>query len=343
MRVIVADIGGTKVNFARARAGAAGARVELAQLRSYASADFDSFAAILRRYLDEQPGPASGASFAVAGPVHDQRCAATNLPWVIDAASLAADFELSRVRLLNDLEALAWAVPSLHPDQLLTLHPGGAGVGNACVIAAGTGLGEAGLLWDGARHIPFASEGGHASFAPCSERERELLAYLAARHEHVSWERVVSGMGVANIYAFLRERHGAPGMPAWWEEARAAGREVARIAELAADGECAICVETMAMFATLLGREAGNAALKYMALGGVYLAGGVAQRNRSLLEGGQFLAGFLAKGRMRALVERMPVHLITEPEAALEGAYYALAASEPGRARSLTRASRAQL
>ena len=323
MSVLVVDVGGTKVSLALASEGGLDAQ------RRYASAAFSNLDALVRRYLEEveiEPAKLDGASLAVAGPVEGRRCQTTNLAWVVDADLLERELGLARVVLLNDLEALAWAIEGLSDEQVALLHAGaGPREGNTCVVAAGTGLGQAGLVWDGQRHVPFASEGGHASFGPCDERERALLAFLARDLDHVSWERVASGMGIPNLHAFLLEHRGAE-PAAWVEEARACGELAARIAAEAEAERCAICVETMELFATLLGRAAGNAALAYLARGGVYLAGGVAQRNRALLERGAFIDGYLARGRMRPLVEQMPVRLILEPEAALFGAHQALVA-----------------
>jgi glucokinase len=346
MRVLVGDIGGTKTNLACATI--LSDRVTLEQVRRYPSAEAPSLAAIVRSYLDELPRDAiawDAAAFAVAGPVHGDRCKTTNLPWELDAGELGRTLELPRVRLLNDLEAIAWAVADLGDEQLLSLHEGEGegelGVGNAVVVAAGTGLGVAGLHWDGARHHPFATEGGHADFAPTNEQELALLRHIQRTRSRASWERVASGRGIANIYAFLLDWYGAT-TPAWLAETgfRSASRVVvafgssippfgsagdrfdrsAAIAEAAARGACPICVETMEMFATFYGRAAGNQALSHMALGGVYLTGGVALGNLALLERGPFLAAMFAKGRMTPLLRRMPIRVITEEHAALRGA-----------------------
>jgi glucokinase len=200
------------------------------------------------------------------------------------------------------------------------LHPGADdAVGNACVVAAGTGLGEAGLFWDGSRHHPFASEGGHADFAPATDREVELLRWLRGRYGHVSWERLVSGMGIRNIFEFLCEASGL----AADEVLGSGGAEedlAAAVAAGAAGGGCGLCVEAMQLFASLYGREAGNAALKHMSLGGVYLGGGIAPKHLDLLRGPAFLDAFFDKGRMESLMRRMPVKVILDPRAPLLGA-----------------------
>src|SRR5690606_1100515 len=205
MHVLVGDIGGTKTSLALA--SVVGDHVELSAVRRYKSAAAPSLASVVSRYLDETEITCDVASLAVAGPVHGDRCKTTNLPWELDARELEGALKLARVRLLNDLEAVAWAVPKLEPSELVTLHEGAgqaadglAGQGNACVIAAGTGLGVAGIHWDGARHHPFATEAGHADFAPSTEQEFALLRRLQRVHPHVSWERVCSGRGITALY-----------------------------------------------------------------------------------------------------------------------------------------------
>lgn len=317
MRVLVGDIGGTKTSLALA--DISGERIELHAPRTYVSADWPGLEHCARAYLDETGLSCERGAFAVAGPVQEDRCATTNLAWVVDARVLESRLGLPRVGLLNDLEAVAWAVPALDEDQLDELQAGDGSRGNACVIAAGTGLGEAGLYWDGARHHPFASEGGHADFAPVSELELALLGFVRRTHARVSWERVVSGMGIANLYAFLLEHRGAS-TPAWLRDEIAGSDLAAAVAQAAARATDPICVETMQLLFGLYGREAGNLALKHMALGGVYLAGGVTLRNLELLRGSGFLQGFCDKGRMHDLMRRMPVRVILDPHAALRGA-----------------------
>jgi glucokinase len=317
MRVLVGDIGGTKTSLAVA--DITGEHVELHELRSYPSGSWPGLEHCARAYLDETGLAFERGAFAVAGPVSEGRCATTNLAWVVDARTLEAELGLERARLLNDLEAVAWAIPALGPEQLDEMQAGDGSRGNACVISAGTGLGEAGLFWDGTRHHPFATEGGHADFGPVTVLELSLLGFVRRTHPRVSWERVVSGMGIANIYAFLLQHRQAT-TPAWLRDEIAAGDLAAAVAHAAARGADPICVETMQLVFTLYGREAGNLALKHMALGGVYLAGGVTLRNLELLRGGGFMDAFSDKGRMRELMRRMPVRVILDPHVALRGA-----------------------
>jgi glucokinase len=319
MRTLVGDIGGTKTGLAVAEL--VGDRVTLSAERRYPSSDFPALETIVARYLEET-GQETGrdcprAAFAIAGPVQGRRSRTTNLPWEVDADHLEEILGLKRVGLLNDLEAVAWGVAALGPQDLLELYPGEpAGLGNACVVAAGTGLGEAGLFWDGRRHHPFATEGGHTDFAPVDEREFALLQHLHGRFGRVSWERVVSGMGIANIYGFLVQWRRAE-TPDWLAAAIAEGDTAAAVA--AAVARCPICAETMELFFRLYGREAGNVALKHMALGGVYLGGGIAPKNLQGLKEGPFLEAFFAKGRMEPLMQRMPVRVILRGETPLLG------------------------
>lgn len=285
------------------------------------SRDHAGLTEIVRAFLDERRLTPTLACFGVAGPVRDGRCEATNLPWVVDRRDLAGCLGTERVWVINDLEANAYGLASLGEEDLLTLNPGAAAAkGNLCVVSAGTGLGEAGVCWDGRGYHPFASEGGHATFAPGSDLEIDLLRWLQGRFpEHVSWERVVSGPGLVNLYEFLRET-GRGDEPAWLAAEIAAGDAAGTISRHALAGKAEICVRALDLFAHLYGAEAGNAALKYLALGGVYLGGGIAPRNLEKLKDGTFLRAFVAKGRMRELLESIPVRVVLNPSAALLGA-----------------------
>ena len=327
MSVLVGDIGGTKTVLALATE--VEGRWRLARELRLPSGAYDALPELVAHYLRETGASPRGAAFAVAGPVQDGRSDITNLPWVIDRRHLASEFGWERVGLLNDLEAIAWGIPFLGPEDVETLYPGEEGAGgNACIIAAGTGLGQAGLYWDGERHHPFATEGGHADFAPATNREEALLVWLRRRHGHVSWERLVSGPGILNIHDFLRDQPGARAGGRYTSPLRRpAGQPegegedpVAAIAAQAVAGSCRFCVETMALFFSLYGREAGNLALKHLALGGVYLGGGIVPKNLELLRRSDFLAAFFAKGRLESLLRRMPVKVILNPATPLLGA-----------------------
>jgi len=317
MQILVGDVGGTKTVLAIAETDADGIR--LIDDQRYASHDFASLEEVVARFFVDTGRTCETAAFAVAGPVRDDCSEITNLSWAPDARHLEQTLGLRAVRLLNDLEAVAWGIVALDPDALEVLHPGAPDpLGNACVAAAGTGLGEAGLYWDGACHRPFATQGGHADFAPRDDRELALLLRLRDRYGYVSWERVVSGMGIADSYDFLRERHGADSSDPLREVA--VEDKPAVIASAAADGSCPFCIETMQLFMDCYGRETGNLALKHMAVGGVYLGGGIAPKNLDLLRRGPFLAAFFDKGPMAALMRRMPVKVILEQRAPLFGA-----------------------
>jgi glucokinase len=244
----------------------------------------------------------------------------TNLPWLIDARELAGDLGLGTAGLINDLEANAWGIGALGPDDFAVLNEGAPGAhGNQAVIAAGTGLGEAGLYWDGAMHRPFACEGGHANFAPSGPVEIDLLRYLAERFDHVSWERVVSGPGVFNVYAFLRDTDRGRESAAVAEHLKTddPSAVVSRSALLGKDPLASAALE---LFARLYGSEAGNLALKMMATGGVFVGGGVAPKILPKLREGGFMDAFKAKGPMRRLVESIPVRVVLNDKAALIGA-----------------------
>ncbi|MFD2111746.1 glucokinase [Thiorhodococcus fuscus] len=319
MRLLVGDIGGTKTALGIAETDCE--VVSVTEPRRYPSAAFDSLEQIIHRYRIETGVHCRFAAFAVAGPVQDRRCEATNLPWSLDADALEVAFGFAGVEFLNDLEAVAWGVSALRDTDLAELHPGeGEGKGNACVVSAGTGLGQAGLFWDGFRHHAFATEGGHTDFAPADDLEFAMLRYLKMRFGRVSWERVVSGPGIANIYEFLLRYHDCES-PVWLRRAIDEGGDTAAVvAQAAAIERCPICVEAMHLFLRLYGREAGNAALKHMALGGVYLGGGIPLKNLALLRQGGFLEGFFDKGRMGCLMRRMPVRVILQPLTPLFGA-----------------------
>lgn len=317
MKLILAgDIGGTKTRLALL--GVAGTRVEIVHEASYPSRDYAVFEALLDDFLTDKERPRH-AAFGVAGPVQGRAARTTNLPWHIESDRLQQRFGLASCSLLNDLEATAYGLPALQAQDLLTLQAGVPQArGNAAVIAAGTGLGEAGLYWDGQRHHPFATEGGHTSFSPEDELEIAFLRYLQQRHQHVSWERVVSGMGLLNLHQFLCGYRQAD-VPDWLAGEISGGDAAAAIANAAMSGRDAICVETLERFVHLYGAEAGNLALKTMSRGGLYLAGGIAPKILPLLQRGGFMAAFLHKGRMRPLLEAMPVKVIMNDRAALFG------------------------
>ena len=318
--LLAADIGGTKTNLA-IFSPEAGPRAPLAEAR-FPSADYPSLEALVREFLSQVDVEVEWASFGVAGPVVAGRATITNLPWVMEEEQLQATLNLSSARLLNDLAAIAHAVPFLESADLHTLNEGQPTPGGAiAIVAPGTGLGEAFLTWDGSRYRPYASEGGHADFAPTNPLEIELLRYLQHRFQHVSYERVCSGRGLPNIYAFLKHS-GYADEPDWLAEQLAAADDPTPvIVNTALDREktCELCVATLDTFVSILGAEAGNLALKVLASGGVYLSGGIPPRILPALEQERFMEAFRSKGRMSDLLARVPVHVILNPKVALLG------------------------
>lgn len=313
---LAGDIGGTRTRLAVIEVN--GAQVMIQREAAYPSRDYAMFEQLLGDFLSGADIPRH-AAFGIAGPVQGRVVQTTNLPWHIDADALQRQFSLAHCTLLNDLEATAYGLPALGADDLLTLQAGVPDAsGNAAVIAAGTGLGEAGLFWDGQCHRPFATEGGHTGFSPGDELEIALLQYLQQRHRHVSWERVVSGMGLLSMHEFLRLYRQAAA-PQWLIEEMKNGDAAAVITNAALSGRDEICVETLHRFVRLYGAEAGNLALKVMSRGGLYLGGGIAPKILPLLQDGIFLDAFLNKGRMRPLLEAMPVRVILNDRAALLG------------------------
>lgn len=319
--LLAGDIGGTKTNLAILSAEA-GPRAPLAQ-DTFPSPEYASLEALVRDFLAQGRWEVESAVFGVAGPVVAGRARITNLPWVVDAEQMREALSLSSVRLLNDLESIANAVPFLEPGDLETLSEGEPVAGGAiAIVAPGTGLGEAYLAWDGTRYRAYASEGGHASFAPADPLQLELLGYLQEHLGHVSCERVCSGQAIPSIYDFLRDT-GRAQEPAWLVEQLAAAEDPAPVisdAALDAGSPCEICITTLTLFASILASEAGNLALKVLATGGVYVGGGIPPRILPFLRGEPFMAAFRSKGRMTGLLARMPVHVILNPKAPLLGA-----------------------
>jgi glucokinase len=321
---LAGDIGGTKTRLAVF--DVEGTRLDTLCEASYPSGEYASLDAIVRDFLGRADADCRQACFGIAGPVQQGRVKTTNLPWVIEAQAMAARFGFDTVSLMNDLQANAWGVEALDDDDCCLLSVGRPDVaGNASIIAAGTGLGEAGLYWDGQRHWPFASEGGHADFSPHSDLEIALLEYLRKRFGHASWERVVSGPGLVNLHDFLCAHRGVA-VPAWLHDEMAAGDAAAAISRAALDERDAVCADALDLFVHLYGVEAGNHALKIMATGGIYIGGGIAPRILDKIKGPLFMQGLLSKGRMRPLLEGMPVRVILNDRSALYGPALYLAA-----------------
>jgi glucokinase len=279
-------------------------------------ARFDDLLSIFFKGEAERP---AAICLGVAGPVLDGRCQTTNLPWLLDERDLARAFGVRAVKLLNDVEAAAFGVLGLRDDEVVTLNSGRRSIGNVAVIAAGTGLGEAILAWDGQRYVSVPTEGGHTDFAPRTDREIELLRFLRAEFGRVSCERVISGPGQHNIYRFLRDT-GTAVEPEWLRAELAAGDPSAVVTRVGLAKRHPLCVEAVDLFASLYGAEAGNLALKSYAIGGVFVAGGIAPKLIDKLRDGAFMTAFTDKGRYRSFMESIPVNVSLNPRTPLLGA-----------------------
>jgi len=315
-QILSGDIGGTKTRLAII--SVEGTQLLNVREKNYVSRDYTDFDELLVDFLHGEDIPVR-AAFGIAGPVHGRIVQTTNLPWRIDAVALQNKFGFKQCLLLNDLEATASGLPALGANDLFTLNEGISQPDtNAAVIAAGTGLGEAGLFWDGQQYRPFATEGGHTSFSPSNDIEIALLKHLQQRHPHVSWERIVSGPGLVALHEFLCISR-KTSIPDWLHHEIRQGDAAAAIANAAMTGIDELCVEALDWFVCLYGAEAGNLALKVLSRGGLYLGGGIAPKILPRLQTGAFIDAFLNKGRMRHLLEAMPVKVILNDRAALYG------------------------
>ncbi|HEY0162644.1 MAG TPA: glucokinase [Edaphobacter sp.] len=324
--ILAGDVGGTKVHLALY--DFAGGRLHAIRDRKFPAHQFSSLEEIVNRFLTgDEDTPATNradivaACFGCPGPVRDGRLKLTNLPWVLDVRDLSRSLSIQHVFLINDLEANGYGIPELAPEMIYTLHEGNPeATGHQGLVSAGTGLGQALLIWDGKRHNPIPSEGGHCDFAARSNREIAMLEYLRSTLKgRVSFERVVSGLGIQNVYRFLREVEKLD-EPQWLRDRMAAEDPNAVIGECAEDGSSSICFETMKTFASAYGAEAGNLALKVLATGGIYLGGGIAPKRLKTMKNGFFMQAFLDKGRMSPLLQAIPVRIILDETCALLGA-----------------------
>jgi len=330
--LLVGDIGGTKTELAIYSSGSMPSS-PLAH-KKFHSADYPSLQAIVTQFLADVRMQIDRATFGVAGPVIAGSVVATNLPWVMDEASLAADLQLRSVHLMNDLEAIARAIPVLQETDVVKLNTGEPIPHTAIgVIAPGTGLGESFLVWDGSRYEPHSSEGGHSDFAPTEDRQIRLLEYMLTRFDHVGVERVCSGIGIPNIYEFLRDVEHVHETPEAARNIAAADDPTKAIVDAALDPQngSPLCRTALDMFVCILASEAGNLALKVLATGGIYLAGGVAVHTLSLLQQPTFMRAFTNKGRFSDLMKRIPIHVITTNAAFIGAATCALERSANNR------------
>ena len=341
--IVAGDIGGTKTHLALFDWKKD--RVDPVRLESFHSADYTSLEDMLIEFLApptapqsiddvaaekgdaveverpaEKPQKIDAACFGIAGPVIENRCQTTNLPWVVDGATLAKQFDIPRVKLLNDLEAMAYGVLLLRPDEVEVLNAGTPPAQNQALalIAAGTGLGESILFWNGSRYQPTPSEGGHADFAPNNDNEIELLRHLRSSYLHVSYERVLSGPGLHAIYDYVRDSK--KNEPTWLAEQIKAGDPAAAIAEAGLKGQADIAKQALDLFASIYGAEAGNLALKGMTLNGVYVGGGIAPKLLAKLKDGTFMKSFTNKGRYKRVMSSIPVKVVMNQKTPLLGA-----------------------
>ena len=317
--ILAGDIGGTKTVLSILTRDNHGALTCLHE-QTYVSQQFSKFDDLLTAFLPADITIKS-ACFGVAGPVVNQRCQTTNLPWLLDASELKIKLATSKVKLLNDLEAMALGMLHLPEHDLIELNPDAeTQVGNSAVIAAGTGLGEAILYWDGSKHHPMATEGGHSDFAAQNAQQDLLLSYLRKSYpDHVSYERILSGIGFSHLYDFLCEQGFAPPCPIVPETTGGIDRN-AVISRLGVAGEDVLCAEAVRLFVGLYGAEAGNLALKSLATGGIFIGGGIGPKILPALQDGAFMRAFKAKGRFFPLLDKISVKLSLNPRTPLIGA-----------------------
>jgi glucokinase len=320
--ILAGDIGGTHARLAFF--DVENGQFKLIKAAVFPSQHYSGLDRIVAEFVKDAGIHPAQACFGIAGPVTDGRVVASNLPWVVESKLLASELEIRKARLINDLEATGWGIGALKASDLVALNDiarktSPLSVGNQAVIAAGTGLGEGGLYWDGTRHYVFASEGGHCDFAPVNELQIDLFQYLKSRFGRVSYERILSGPGLVNVFDFLRNTRKAK-IPDWLAEEMSKGDPAAAVSTAAMEGKDATCEQALDIFIAVFGAEAGNLALKLKATGGVFLAGGIAPKIVGKLLSPVFLEPFLAKGRLRPLMDIMPVNVITNDKLALLGA-----------------------
>ena len=341
--ILAGDIGGTKINLALYDWDKG--RVDPIREDTVWTADYESLEEVLTEFLEEpeatepdsddlseeeedtasRPSPSltpiTAACFGVPGPVLNNICRTTNIPWTIEGDKLAEFLNIPQVKLLNDLEAMAYGLPFLEPEEIEDLNPNAPSPppdGTRVLLAAGTGLGESLIVWTGKDYQICPSEGGHADFAPNNDLEIELLRYLRTSYLHVSYERVLSGPGLHLIYQFLRDTQ--KNEPTWFAEKLPTGDPASLIAEAGIEGKPDICKNALQLFVSIYGAEAGNMALKTLAMGGVYIGGGIAPKILPALQNGTLMKSFLAKGRYKRLLGKIPVRVILNPHTAILGA-----------------------
>jgi len=315
--ILAGDVGGTKVNLAVY--DFVNGNLTHTRDKQYRAKDYSGLEEIVKEFVVSEK--ITAACFGVPGPVREGRLRLTNLPWTLDSRELATNLKIDYVFLINDLQANGYGIAELTSEQIYTLSEGDARqMANRALISAGTGLGEAFMIWDGRDYVPYPSEGGHSDFAPRNEDEIDLLRFLKQKYAgRISFERIVSGQGLPNIYEFLREVRGLD-EPAWLAQRMATEDPNVVITELALAAKSEICEKTLDMFVSAYGAEAGNLALKILSLGGLYVGGGIAPRILEKLKDGTFMKAFTDKGRLSQLLVNTPVRVILESKTALMGA-----------------------
>lgn len=331
LMLLAGDIGGTSIRLALVSAKG-GPRKFLFE-KEFRSADFAGLQPAIEAFLATAEGEPTSASICVAGPVLNGHARLTNLPWELDEEALRQGLGLKQVHLINDLKAIAHAIPSLEPAELVEINAGKASENGAiAVVAPGTGLGEAFLIWDGHAYLPCVSEGGHADFAPTNPMQAGLLAFLTGRFRRVAYERVCSGSGLPNIYDYARSLDPASESDAFRAALLEAHDRTPLILEAGVKDEAnnLLAAETLRVFIDILGAESANLALKVLATGGVYLAGGLPPRLIPQLQDGAFMRAFTAKGRFAGLLQNVPVHVVTINAALLGAAIFGLEQARSG-------------
>jgi len=317
---LAGDIGGTKTRLA---AYAIKQRdCECVKQQKFPSKNYPNLRSIIKKFLETETWRVHRACFGIAGPVRGNISHATNLPWLVDAQQIAHDLCIETVALINDLEAHAYGIKLLPEKEFSILNEGDPSIeGNQAMISAGTGLGEAGIYFDGKHHYPFACEGGHGDFGPRNELEDELLKYLRAKFQHVSYERILSGPGLCNIYQFLIETKREKEKLDLFEEIQR-GDSARLISEMGMNQTSFACMQALHLFASIYGSEAGNLALKMFALGGVFLGGGIAPKILEVMKQGSFIENFKKKGRFYDLLSQIPVKVSLNDQTALLGSFH---------------------
>jgi glucokinase len=317
--ILAGEIGATRTRLAAFETE--GNRLKCVVEKTYMSQQRDGLSGILAEFIKTEGIPVHSACLGVAGPVRAGRSKISNLPWIIDAREVAKQLKLNSVGLLNDLEAYAYGIDGLESKDFIPLSEGAEEAeGNRAVISAKTGLGMAGLYWDGFRHHPFACEGGHADFAPRNDLQMELFSYLQKKYGRVSCERILSGPGIKNIYDFLRDTHKAD-EPEWLRmQMSAAPDPPALISQIALEDKAAICDQALSIFVSVFGAQTGNCALNFMSTGGIFIGGSIAAKIVPKMKDPIFLASFLDKGRMETILKDMPVKIVANDDCGMIGA-----------------------